>query len=64
MPDNCGPATYVIAHALNPSEDQILPIHLAKRKLAGKPVMDLEFSYGFNLVKRSDEDVLLCIDWS
>lgn len=64
MPDNCGPGTYVVAHSLKPSEDQVLPSHLAEKMPVGKSVMDLEFSYDFNLVKRSDKDVLLRIDWS
>lgn len=64
MPDECGPGHYVVAHSLKPSADQSLPDHLKKRVAASRPVLDLEFSYNFGLMKRADEPVYLRIDYS
>ncbi|KAH7173118.1 glycosyl hydrolases family 18-domain-containing protein [Fusarium flagelliforme] len=64
MPDNCGPATYVIAQSLKVSEDQSLPVHLAKRKPDDREVLDLIFHYDFKRVKRSDEKIYMRVDWS
>ncbi|KAF4332668.1 bacteriodes thetaiotaomicron symbiotic chitinase [Fusarium beomiforme] len=64
MPDNCGPAAYVVAQSLTVSEDQSLPYHLAKRKPVQKQVLDLEFHYDFKRVKRSDEKIYVRVDWS
>ncbi|KAI7511872.1 glycoside hydrolase [Hortaea werneckii] len=64
MPDNCGPGQYVVAHSLKPSASQTLPPHLAKRVAPGRPVMELEFSYDFGLMKRADDPIYLRIDYS
>ncbi|KAM0209954.1 hypothetical protein ACHAQI_006066 [Fusarium lateritium] len=64
MPDNCGPATYVIAQSLKVSEDQSLPGHLVKRKPDNREVLDLIFHYDFKRVKRSDEKIYMRVDWS
>ncbi|KAJ4003710.1 hypothetical protein NW766_012161 [Fusarium irregulare] len=64
MPDNCGPATYVVAESLTASQDQSLPGHLVKRKPVAKQVMDLKFHYDFKRVKRSDEKIYMRVDWS
>ncbi|KAG9759588.1 glycoside hydrolase family 18 protein, partial [Aureobasidium melanogenum] len=64
MPDHCGPGQYIVAHSIKRSEDQSLPRHLANRKPSTHEVQDLEFSYDFGLMKRSDEKVYLRIDYS
>lgn len=64
MPDNCGPGSYVVAHSLKRSEDQTLPTHLVKRAALSREVMDFEFSCDFGLVKRSDDNVQLRVDYS
>ncbi|KAM0226645.1 hypothetical protein ACHAP5_012368, partial [Fusarium lateritium] len=64
MPDNCGPATYVIAQSLEVSEDQSLPGDLIKRKTENREVLDLIFHYDFKRVKRSDEKIYMRVDWS
>ncbi|PKY09339.1 hypothetical protein P168DRAFT_324321 [Aspergillus campestris IBT 28561] len=64
MPDNCGPGSYAVAHSLSPSGNQTLPPSLTKRMASSRKVMDLEFSYDFTLMKRSDEKVQLRVDYS
>jgi hypothetical protein len=64
MPDNCGPGQYIVAHSLKESNTKDLPAQLVKRIAPTRPVMDLEFSYDFGLMKRSDEKVYLRIDYS
>lgn len=64
MPENCGPAAYVVAHSLRKSEDQTLPTELAKMAASSRAVMDFEFSYDFGLMKRSDDKVQLRVDYS
>lgn len=64
MPDNCGPGAYVVAHSLRRSRDQTLLTHLGTRAAPGREVMDFEFSYDFGLVKRSDDEVQLRVDYS
>lgn len=64
MPENCGPGSYIVAHSMKRSEDQSIPHHLFKRSVPSRDVMDLEFSYDFKLMKRSDEKVQFRIDYS
>lgn len=64
MPEQCGPGQYIVAHSLETSADQSLPAHLAGKVSSNRPVMDLEFSYDFGLMKRADEKVYLRIDYS
>jgi hypothetical protein len=64
MPDNCGPGQYAVAHSLKESTSQDLPSHLTRRAAPTRPIMDLEFSYDFGLMKRTDEKVYLRIDYS
>ncbi|KAH6871039.1 hypothetical protein B0T10DRAFT_417778 [Thelonectria olida] len=64
MPDECGPGTYVVAHSLRRSDNQTLPTHLCERMAASKEVMDLEFSYEFQNVKRGTDDIYFRADYS
>jgi chitinase len=64
MPENCGPGSYIVAHSMKISEDQSIPHHLFKRLVPTREVMDLEFSYDFKLMKRSDEKVQFRVDYS
>ncbi|RGP58528.1 alcohol dehydrogenase [Fusarium sporotrichioides] len=64
MPDNCSPATYIIARSLEVLEDPSLPGHLVKRKPDNREVLDLIFHYDFKQVKRSDEKIYMRVDWS
>lgn len=64
MIDDCGPGQYVVAHSIKPSLDQQLDSRLEKRRASSRPVMDFEFSYEFENMKRSDSPVLLRIDYS
>ncbi|KAM0283185.1 hypothetical protein ACHAO9_009835 [Fusarium lateritium] len=64
MPDNCGPATYVIAQSLKVSEDQSLPGHLVKRKPDNREVLDLIFHYDFKRVKRTTYLSFTCLPYA
>lgn len=64
MPDDCGPGQYIVAHSLKEFGAQELPAHLVKRIAPTRPIMDLGFSYDFSLMKRTDEKVYLCIDYT
>lgn len=64
MPDGCGPGQYAVVQSISQSSDQRLHADLEKRRARSRPVMDLEFSYDFANIKRSDSPVLLRIDYS
>lgn len=64
MPDDCGFATYAVAHSVLPSLSQTLPDHLRKRAPPNTAVYDLEYSYDFTLAKRDSGDIYLRVDYS
>lgn len=64
MPDDCGFATYAVAHSVVPSLDQTLPDHLKKRASLDATVYDLEYSYDFRLAKRDSGDIYVRVDYS
>lgn len=64
MPEDCGFATYSVAHSVTPSLDQNLPGHLRKRAPPGALIYDLEYSYDFQLAKRDSGDIFIRIDYS
>ena len=64
MPDDCGFATYAVAHAVTVSSSQAIPDHLKKRKPASSMVYDLHYSYDFKLAKRDAGDIFFRVDYS
>lgn len=64
MPDDCGFATYAVAHSVVPSLNQTLPDHLKKRAPLDATVYDLEYSYDFRLAKRDSGDIYVRVDYS
>ena len=64
MPDDCGFATYAVAHSLVAVPDQILPAHLQKRAPPKTKVYQLTYSYDFALAKRDAGDIYLRVDYS
>lgn len=64
MPENCGFATYAVAHSIVPSTNQTLPGHLRKRAPLNAVVYDLEYSYDFRLAKRDSGEIYIRVDYS
>lgn len=64
MPEDCGFATYAVAHSVTRSPDQNLPGHLHKRAPPEAVVYDLEYSYDFKLAKRNSGDIFVRVDYS
>ena len=64
MPDDCGFATYAVAHAVTPSSNQEVPRHLRKRAPSNPKVYDLHYSYDFKLAKRDSGDIFFRVDYS
>ncbi|MCJ1282906.1 hypothetical protein MMC26_002232 [Xylographa opegraphella] len=64
MPEDCGFATYAVAHSVIPSLDQFLPDHLKKRAPSDAIVYDLDYGYDFALAKRDSGDIYLRVDYS
>ena len=64
MPDECGFATYAVAHSAVASANQTLPGHLSKRAPRNAVVYDLKYSYDFKLAKRDSGDIFLRVDYS
>ncbi|PKX91492.1 uncharacterized protein P174DRAFT_422654 [Aspergillus novofumigatus IBT 16806] len=62
MPDNCGAATYAVAHEVSVAEDQSLPAHLSH--LAKATVKELTFDYNFGLVKRDAGSIYFRADYA
>jgi chitinase len=63
MPSGCGPGKYAVAHSLQPSRNQSMPGHLARRGIT-ETVYDLTFDYDFRRVPRDLGDTQLRIDWA
>ena len=64
MPDDCGFATYAVAHSAVASSNQILPGHLSKRAPSKAVIYDLKYGYDFKLAKRDSGDIFLRVDYS
>lgn len=63
MPPGCSEGKYAVVKSLQPSQDQQLPGHLAKRNL-NSAVMDLTLDYDFTRVPRDLGDTQIRIDSS
>ncbi|KAL3442260.1 glycosyl hydrolases family 18-domain-containing protein [Aspergillus insuetus] len=63
MPSGCGPGKYAVAHSLQPSWNQSMPGHLARRGIT-ETVYNLTFDYDFRRVPRDLGDTQLRIDYS
>lgn len=64
MPEDCGFATYAVAHSIVPSLNQTLPGYLEKRVPVSAVVYDLEYSYDFTLAKRDSGEIYIRVDYS
>lgn len=64
MPEECGFATYSVAHSVTASLDQNLPGHLLERAPTDAVIYDLEYSYDFKLAKRDAGDIFIRVDYS
>lgn len=64
MPDDCGFASYVVAHSVMPSLNQTLRGELRERAPPGAVLYDLEYSYDFSLAKRDSGDIYVRVDYS
>lgn len=64
MPDNCGPGSYVVAHAMSVSANQTIHNSLARALPDTATVFDISVSYDFSLAKRDSGDIYVRIDYS
>ncbi|KAI5203118.1 glycoside hydrolase, partial [Aureobasidium subglaciale] len=60
LPEDCGFATYAVAHSVTPSATQVLP----EDAPADATIYDLRYSYDFSLAKRDSGDIYVRIDYS
>ncbi|KAF2166320.1 glycoside hydrolase family 18 protein [Zasmidium cellare ATCC 36951] len=62
LPDDCGPAPYVVLHNLERATNQTLPGRLST--LSNKTVSQLSFHYDFSLAKRDSGDIYFRVDYA